>query len=906
MFGKRKQDDFSEELRSHLELEADQLRADGYDDSEARRRASLTLGNRMLQQERFYEAHRWAWLDQLRQDIRYSLRQFRQAPGFALTAVLTLAIGIGATAAIFTLIHAVLLKSLPVTRPGELYLVGKTHDFGVHSGMPGEWDIFSTEMFDYLREHTAGLDSLAAFQADLRRIGVRRKGDTRPADSSYGEYVSGNYFATLGVTTVIGRAITEAEDRSNATPVAIMSYRVWNDRYAQDPSVLGSTFLINGAAVTVIGVAPPQFFGETLRSTPPDFWMPLHAETVVNRGGWYENPQLHWLRLIGRVQTNADVRAIEAQMLVEVRQWLTDRANTFSPGMAAQIPQQTLHLEPGGAGVGTLRTTYADGLELLMAISGFVLLIVCANLANLMLVRGIARRRQTSISLALGAARGRLIRQALTEAIVLALIGGAAGIGIAFAATQSLLAAVFSGATWVPISPRPELPVLAFAFGVSILTGVIFGIAPAWNAQRADPIDALRGAGRTATNAGSLTQRTLVVGQAAISLVLVATAGLLTESLRNLAHQSFGFSTGGRVAARIDPNLAGYKTEQLEPLYQRIRETMGRLPGAAAVTYSLYSPMSGSSWTSDISLEGQPPPTYDGQNNTWWNRVGPNYFEIVGTPLLRGRTILESANGTGGKVAVVNEAFVRRFLPNQDPIGHHFSPDPAMSSALEIVGVVADAKYSAPGQPVTPMYFLPRAQLINYSNPGTLAFEKRSVYANDIIVKFTSFPPGLEQKLRDAFAGIDPNLTVLRVRNFDDQVELQFSQESLIAKLTGIFGLTALLLASIGLYGVSSYSVAQRSREIGIRMAMGAARHQVVAMVLRSGYLLVAIGLLLGFPLALGMGHALGAKLYQVKCYSPGVLLGAAAALALCALAATIVPARRAATLDPIDTLRET
>ncbi|HYL77605.1 MAG TPA: ABC transporter permease [Bryobacteraceae bacterium] len=905
MFHRRKPEDFSAELRAHLALEADRLRDEGLNDIEARRQAHLNLGNLMNQEERFYEASRWAWLDQLRQDIRYSFRQLRRAPAFTLTAVLTLSLGIGATTAIFTLIHAVLLKSLPVARPEQLYTAGDAKHIGVYSGMAVDWDIFSYDLYRHLQDHTDGFEQLAAFQGDPRRIGVRRTGSPQAAESYIAQYISGNYFSTFGVPAFAGRVLNADDDHPSAAPAAMISYRTWQQKYALDPSVLGAPFQMNGTPVTIVGVAPPDFFGDALRTNAPDFWLSLAMEPTVNHGNWVTNPQLHWLYLMGRIKPGANIRAIEAQMQVEVRQWLTSRVSVLGPTAAAQIPHQTLHLRRAASGIGLMRANYSTGLELLMAISGFVLLIVCANLANLMLVRGMARRRETSISLALGAARSRLTRQALTESVLLAFIGGAAGVAIAFAGTRTLLAMVFTGASYIPISPKPDLAVLAFAFAASLITGLVFGVAPAWAANRANPLDALRGAGRTSERSGSTPQRTLVVMQAALSLVLLAAAGLLTQSLRNLAAQKFGFAPDGRVSVRIDPNLAGYKLDQLEPLYQRIKERLSHIPGVMSASYSLYSPMSGSSWTTDVSIDGQPPAAVDGQNLCAWTRIGSDYFDTVGTRILRGRPILDSDTATSRHVAVVNEQFARRFFPNQDPIGQHFGAREKFEKAYEIVGIAEDAKYYKPEQPVMPMYFIPRPQVTPYDNAGTMSFEARSLYVNDIVLRFAGRAGSVDEEIRRAFAEIDPNLTVIWIQRFDKQVANQFSQPALIARLTSLFGITALLLASIGLYGVTSYSVARRSKEIGIRVALGADRKQVVAMVLRNAYTLIAIGLALGIPLALAMGRVMGSKLYGISWYSPAILAGAGIILAAFALVATIAPARRAASLDPIQTLRD-
>ena len=905
MFGRRQHRDFSDELKSHLALEIEQLREQGLPEHEARRAAHLNIGNLMNYEERFYESSRWMWFDQLKQDVRYALRQLRRAPAFALTATLTLALGIGATTAIFTLIHAVLLKSLPVSRPDQLFGIGDTRHGGVWTGLADNWGIFSYDLYKHLRDQTPGFEELAGMQANPRRIGVRRTGSSDPAESFFGEYVTGNYFATFGIPAFAGRTLTPADDSKTAPPAAMIAYRTWREKYGLDPSVIGATFNLNGSPATIVGAAPPGFFGDTLRSTPPDFWMPLAIEPVVNRGGWVDNPDLHWLYLMGRVKPGADPRQIEERMRIELRQWLSGRAKINGRAQSERIPYQTLHLAPGGSGIGAMRASYSSGLVLLMGISGFVLLIVCANLANLMLVRGLERRRQTSISLALGAARFRLIRQALTESLLLALIGGAGGVAIAFAGTSTLLSTVFAGSTSVPISPRPDLAVLLFAFGLSCVTGLLFGMAPAWMANHTDPVDALRGGTRSTTESGSLARRTLVVLQAALSLVLLASAGLLTQSLRNLENQRFGFASDGRIAIRIDPNLAGYKLDQLEPLYRKIKDRLAQLPGVASASYSLFSPMSGASWSTQVVREGYPRPANDNENITLWNRVGPDYFDTIGTRILRGRPITDTDTASARHVAVVNEQFVRTFFNNEDPIGKHFGPiQPKYSKSFEIVGIAEDAKYLQADEPVPPMYFIPRSQMTPYDDAGTLAFETRSLYANDVVVRTIARDPSLPSRIRHAFVEIDPNLTVISVQAFGTQITNNMNQPQLIARLTSLFGLTALLLATIGLYGVTAYTVQRRSKEIGIRVALGADRRMVAAMVVRNAYLLVGIGLAIGIPLTLAMGRVLQTKLYGISGYNPVVLGGAVVTLAAFALAAVITPARRAASIDPIESLR--
>ena len=563
----------------------------------------------MKHENPFYERTRWMPFDRFKQDTRYALRQMRKSPSYALTAILTMALGIGGTTAIFSLIHSVLLSSLPVANPGGLYRVGDNLRFGgTYSGLETSYCLFSYDLYNYFRDNSKGFEELAAFQSDVRRFAVRRASSTETAQSVYGQMVSGNYFKMFGVEPFAGRTLSSADDQPGAPLVAVISYHTWQQKYGLESSVIGSTFNINSIPVTVVGVTPQSFFGETLRSNPPDFWLPLSFEPLTNPvAPLLKNPDLHWLYIIGRVEPLANNSTIEAGLNVELQQWLVGRSATMTVEQRAQIPLQSVHLAPGGAGIESMRVSYESGLRLLMILSAFVLLIVCANIANLALVRGLERKQRTAISVALGATRSRLIVQALTERILLAMIGGTAGLAIAFAGTRMLLELVFPAASYVPISTTLSIPVLLFALTVSLLSGMLSGIAPALLTSRADSIETLRSGARGTTDAGSVLRKTLVVAQAALSLSLIAGAGLMAESLRNLQSQKMGFDTGRRVVARIDPNQAGYKPNQLEPLYRSIKERLSELPGVQSVGYSLYSPMSGSLWITNVVIQGQGP-----------------------------------------------------------------------------------------------------------------------------------------------------------------------------------------------------------------------------------------------------------------------------------------------------------
>jgi len=597
---------------------------------------------------------------QIFEHVRYALRQFRKAPGFTATAVLTLALGIGATTAIFTLVHAVLLKSLPVTKPEELVRIGNEENCCINGGMQDNWTLFSWEQYQQFKAHTQGFAELAALQAGSSLLGVRRDGSGKPSESFRGEFVSGNYFSTFGIQALAGRMLSPQDDVKGAPTVAVMSYRTWQEKFGGDRSVVGSGFFVNALPVTVVGIAPPGFYGDRVESNPRSFWLPLASEpTLEPANSLVNDPSLDWLDLIGRVKPGADQKAMEAQLQLELRQFLLSPESKVEDRSKPLVAKQTLHLSPGGNGVQRMRDQYQDGLHLLMWISAFVLLIACANLANLMLVRATTRKQQMSVRAALGASRTTLVQQALTESTVLAMMGGLAGIAIAFFGTRMILRLAF-GNQYVPIQASPSLPVLGFALAVSFLTGILFGLAPAWMTANANPAEALRGAGRSTGRKGTWGQKSLVIVQAALSLVLLCAAGLLTRSLSNMQHRNFGFETPNRYILHIDPQMAGYSPETLEPLYRQMRDALAALPGIQRASFSLYSPMEGDNWGEGVYIDGEPPPppgTPD--HGSSWLRVGPGYFDVIGTKIVEGRAINEQDTPATRTVAVVNRYFGR-------------------------------------------------------------------------------------------------------------------------------------------------------------------------------------------------------------------------------------------------------
>ena len=838
-------------------------------------------------------------------DIRYALRQFAHAPIFTVTAVLTLALGIGATTAIFTLVHAVLLNSLPVAKPSELYRVGNIENCCVNGGLQDNWSLFSYDKYKTFRDNTPGFVELAAMQAGNDLNGVRRSGSTQPAQSMHTEFVSGNYFTMFGVGPYAGRVLTPQDDRKGADPVVVISYRAWQQKYGGDRSVVGSSFSFNGQPFTVVGIAAPGYFGDRLQE-PPAFWVPLSLEPLINGpSAILDYPQQDWLDIIGRVAPGADPKKIEAHLQVELQQWLLSPIAKLQPGERDVVSKQTLHLAPGGAGVQQLRDEYESGLRLLMWISALVLIIACANVANLMLVRATTRKLQTSIRAALGAPPSRQIRQILTESCVLALLGGIAGVCLAFIGTSLILRLAFQD-TYVAIHASPSLPVLAFTFAVSLLTGIFFGVAPAWITANAAPADALRGAGRSTGRGGGWAQKSLVIAQAALSLVLLSAAGLLTQSLRNMHNQNFGFETPNRYILHIDPQMAGYQTEQIPALYRQLHDSLAAIPGMAQVSFSLYSPMEGDNWGETVYIQGQPPPPPDSnQNSASWVRVSEGYFETLGTKIIQGRSFSDQDLPTAERVAVVNQAFAKKFFKDESAIGQHFGNiDMKYAGNFAIVGVTEDTTYRDPKKKANPMFFLPETQGVAYDDPRFVTFENRSHYLNAVELRTLGKVTGLEMQVRHALADVNQNLAVIDFMSFGAQVENNFNQQAMIAKLTSLFGFLALILASIGLYGVTAYSVERRTNEIGIRMALGAGRMSILKLVLRGAAVQMGIALAIGIPVTIAAGHAMASQLFGIKPYDPRILLITAVVLAFAALIAAAVPARRAATLNPIRALR--
>jgi predicted permease len=855
-------------------------------------------------------------------ELRYGLRTLRKSPGFTVVVILTLALGIGATTAIFTLIQQVMLRSLAVTRPDQLWRIGDSDRCCFANGYTqgngddvsqNSWNFFSWEAYKHLRANTPAFENLAAFQLGEANayLAVRRTGSSAPVETRNGEYVSGNFFATFGVSAWRGRVFTDADDKEGAPPVAVMSFRIWRTKYSSDPSVAGATYEINGHPFTVIGVAAPGFFGAKIDSEDmPDFWLPLVTEPMIaGPSSRLKNPRLAWLDLIGRVRPDTNRKILETQLQVELHQWLASHAADMTSQEKALQQAQTLRLTPGGSGVSRMRERYKDGLLLLLLAAACVLLVACANVANLLLARGLRHRQQVAIRVTLGAPRSHLVRKALVESLMLALAGGAAGIAVAYAGAGLILRLAFSRAgAWVPVDANPSTAVLLFALGVSVITGLIFGITPAWIASNAEPIGAMRGAGRSAglkygVFGIAAAQKALVIVQAAVSLVLLSAAAMLGQSLRNLERQNFGFDASGRYVVIIAPKISGYKPEQLLPLLGEIEDQLRHIPGVLRVGSVLAAPQQSWVWPHDVRVEGKPEPSEQDDVSAGWTRVTPGFFEALGESVVMGRPITDADNASTRPVAVINEAFARKFFGRENPIGQHFGPTPGNNSGMyEIVGVVADIRFG--NDLHQPMYFLPEAQSTLLTDTEGKAREVSSHYLSNVVLWAPGTPQDLDAQVRKALTNAAPNLVVNGIQTFSEIIDAGFAQQNMIASLTWLFSALGLVLAAVGLYGVTAYGVEQRTSEIGVRMALGADRGDVMQMVLREAFWQVGIGLALGIPTAISAGYLIANHLFGVMPWDPLILLVATLLLGVAALIAAAIPAHRATRVEPMIALR--
>ena len=843
------------------------------------------------------------------QDLSYAFRQLLKAPGFTITVLLTLALGIGANSAIFTLVNAILLHNLPVTDPKTLIRIGDEDDCCVNGGWHdnGDYSLFATDTYSMFKKSMPEFEELAAMESGYawRPITVRRAGPQTVAKSVIGTFVSGNYIRVFGLSPAAGRLFMDADDQKGVAITAVMSYDAWQQDYAGDPTVVGSSFYINTKPATIIGVAPKGFYGDRIDTNPPKYFLPMNAMDPIIGAPYVNDPDSQWAYIIGRVKPGTSIPALQAKASALLKQQFAP-LKTFTDQRAQKVlPRTHVVLTPGGGGIQNMQDGYKDHLKLLQWIAALVLLVACANIANLLLVRGMSRRAELSIRSALGAQRNRIVRQLLTESVLLSGMGGLLGLAISYLGAHALLALAFPDQHNMPINASPSPVVIGFAFALSLLTGILFGLAPAVMAARTQPAEALRSNARTTAHGASFLQRALVVLQAALSLVLLVAAGLFAQSLNKAENVDMKLDATNRYIAHINPQAAGYKNTEVEPLYQTIEDRFHAIPGVLKVSLATYTPMESNNWSSGVKVQGE----NDINKGASWVKGTPEYFDSVGTHVVMGRGFRSQDTLNGPPVAVVNQEFVKQFFSNRNPIGHRFGfSGPAKTpqdGAHEIVGVVEDTTYTSVYWKDHAMYFLPLTQRAGTANDPDSPQEKdQSMYAGALVIQTAHPIPGFEKIVGDTLAGINPNLTIVKFQTFQQQIDDRFIEERLIARLTSLFGLLALLLAAIGLYGVTAYTVVRRTPEIGIRMALGAQRIRVIGMVMRGAMLQALIGLAIGIPVAIFCVRYVKSQLYEITSIDTTVMAGAIGVLALAACIAGIIPARRAASINPVQALR--
>ena len=878
------------EVRAHLEMMTDDLIRGGLSPAEARRQATIALGGVEQVKEASRDARGTRLVEDWWQDTKYAVRSLRRAPGFSLAAILTLGLGIGANTAVWSVMDAVMFRSLPVERSEELSALRHAppgDDPSYPSPGPG-WAGFAVS--SPIRSRLPGWARSCGCMSRARGAPSR----CRPSWSAATGSRCSEWEPPAAASSLRG------DDDAGSPPVTILSHAYWDRQFGRDPAIVGSVIRLNGFPLTIAGVVEPGFDGLTV-GQQVDLWVPLRLQPEVRYSGgawsrdantdepWLPQDGIAWLTLVTRTPPGS-FQQTETRLAAQYRSELLERnSDTADAAGRARRLRDRLELEPLAKGFSSLRSSFGDPLWVLMAGVGLVLLIACANLAALLLARGAARSQETSVRVALGARAGRLFRQSLTESLTLALIGGLVSLLVAWWGGRALVRAASAGPQPIPLALELDARVLGFAAILSVVTGLLLGLAPAWRAARAAPFGSFQAGGRVA--ARSLHRlplgRVLVVSQIALSLVLLAAAGLFVGTLRNFLALDTGYAAERVLEARIDPHGAGYAMEALPGLYQRLLDAVSAVPGVTSVSLSMHGLGVGAQRLSDFTVPGvDRPPDFNRQGQQ--NFITPGYFATVGMAMRKGREFTAADRQGGPDVVVVSEAFARHFFGTLDVLGKRFGYD---QPKFEIVGVVGNARVNWIKQTPPRMIFHPLSQ----------APEE---YAQSVEARVDGTTPETARMIRFAIASVDPNLPVREVVPVAALLHRGLSREKLLARLAGVFGVMALLLAAIGLYGVVSYSVGQRTNELGIRMALGARPGEVHAMVLRDSLAMVVTGLVLGILLWLPLQRLVRSLVFGLSTRDPVILLLAVGILALVGFVAASVPARRAARVDPAQALR--
>ncbi|HET9183055.1 MAG TPA: ABC transporter permease [Candidatus Angelobacter sp.] len=829
------------------------------------------------------------------QDVRYGLRMLRKNPGFAIVAVLTLALGIGANTAIFSLINAVLLKSLPVHDPQQLVIVSDPSMANSHWIGTPTTQIYSYPLYRDLRDGNNVFSGMAA-SGQEHQVKVETPASGVVTEDATINLVSGNYFSVLGVAPFRGRTLVPDDDRAKSSnPVAVVSYEFWIRKLAEDPGIVGQTMRLNKYPFTIIGIAAPGFFGDTV-GDKQDFWVPVSMQPQLMPGRpWLDDFQASWLRVIARLKPGVSRGQAEANLNVLFRQWLQGpQGRSLDPGDQQALKQQKIFVVAGGQGFSGVRAEFSHPLVLLMAIVGLVLLIACVNVANLMLARANSRQREIAVRLAIGASPGHLVRQLLTESLLLAFAGGIAGLLVARWGTESLLKLSLSARAAEGLTVSPDWRVLAFTACVCVVTGLLFGLAPALRSAKLAVAPTLKE--NTVAQAGSgrfPLGKILVASQVAVCLLVLFAAGLLVRSLKNLRDLDLGYSRNNILMAHVDPVAAGYKPAQLIDYEREMSSRLAALPGVRSVTASENGLFSGTESADDMKIEGYTA-ARDQDRVVYWDQVGVDYFHALGIPILMGRDFGPRDTPTSTKVAIINEAMAKFYFGNSNPIGRKMWIDDQQhkDQPMEIIGVARDVRDHTLRGPIQRRFYVPTGQALD------------AMYAVNFEIQTAGKPQDLTEPVRKAFAALDANVPVSRIRTLDELVDSSVSKDILVARLSTFFGLLALALACVGLYGVMSYTVSRRTREIGVRMALGAQRTQVLGMVLSEGLKLVLIGILIGIPVALLSTRVFSSMLFGLSSADPLSMVLVVLILGTIASIAGLIPARRATKVDPIIALR--
>jgi len=873
------------ELAFHVEEKAAALRATGLSEADALREARRRVGNVDVQRERTRDADVIGWLDWLLRDVRHATRGLKRTPVFTFVAVASLALGIGANTAIFTLIDAVVLRPLPVSAPEDLVILGMsdTETAGV----------FTNPLWERVRDNQAGMSAVAAFSHG--RFNTAAGGE---AHWVYGAWVSGDYFRVFGVRPALGRLFTASDDVRGCAPLAVLSHGHWESGYGGDPAVLGQRVTLDGTDFEIIGVASAGFRGADVGDNPQVF-LPLCAEAVVAGGrSMLDGRSTWWLNVMGRRQRSVSMERLNAQLAsIAPAAYAATVPPQYPPEHRDEYLSRSFHAHPAPTGISPMRDRFAGALLMLMTGVGLILLIACANVANLLLARATARQREFAIRVAIGAGRARLARLLITESLLIAAAGAAIGLLLARFGAQGLLTLL--GGESVALDLSLNARVLAFTSAVAGMTALSFGLIPAWRAGRVDPQSAMTASGRSiAEGHGRFTiGKALVAAQVALSLVLLVGAGLLVGSLRNLVLQDPGFSTEGVLLASVDLQRTGFPEEQILRARGQLVEQLRASPGVLQASAADITPVAGPSWNGNVIVDGFTP-TSEMDGVAWFNAVNDGYFATLGTPLLAGRDFDARDVPGSVRVAIVNRSVARKFFGAENPVGREFRTGRGEHvTTYTVIGIVGDAKYRSLREEDSGTVYL--AAMQQESSPMNMVRPFLT-----LAVRTDGDATALVPSVKAALAELHPAAGV-EFRTFSDQVERSLRRERMLATLSALFGGVALSLAMLGLYGVLSYSVARRRNEIGVRIAIGASRGRVIRMVLGDVARVLAIGLVLGAVGAVASGRLVTTFLYGLEPGEPAVLVGAAAALALVAVAAGMIPAWRAARMDPTLALRE-